>query len=118
MHFQPFACEIQEQCILSLAAVAVLVNAIQRLEHDHSITADHAHAQADFLVVGLALGGFVEDDVEEHVVAAQGAHNFARAVELHFDALVEVLWRRILVSHLYHSCFWASWGHRIAVWAL
>ena len=75
-----------------LAAVAVVgVDAIQRLEHDHGVAADHAHSQADFLVVGLALGGFVEDDVEEDVVAAQRAHDFARAVELHFDALVEVL---------------------------
>jgi hypothetical protein len=75
-----------------LAAVAVVgVDAIQRLEHDHGVAADHTHSQADFLVVGLALGGFVEDDVEEDVVATQRTHDFARAVELHFDALVEVL---------------------------
>ena len=75
-----------------LAAVAVVgVDAVQRLEHDDGVAADHAHAQADLLIVGLALGGFVEDDVEEDVVAAQRAHDFARAVELHFDALVEVL---------------------------
>ena len=79
------------RCIL--AAVAVVgVDAVQRLEHDDGVAADHAHAQADFLVVGLALGRFVEDDVEEDVVAAQRAHDFARAVELHFDALVEVLY--------------------------
>lgn len=70
---------------------SIRINPIQRLEHDHSIPADHTHSQADFLVVGFALGGFVEDDVEEDVVAAQRAHDFARAVELHFDALVEVL---------------------------
>ena len=83
---------------LFLAAVAVVgVDAVQRLEHDDGVAADHAHAQADLLVVGLALGGFVEDDVEEDVVAAQRAHDFARAVELHFDALVEVLlvWRLV-----------------------
>jgi hypothetical protein len=75
------------------------VNAIQRLEHDDGVAADHAHSQADFLVVGLALGRFVEDDVEENVVAAQRAHDFTRAIELHFDALVEVLWReRLLVG--------------------
>jgi hypothetical protein len=67
------------------------VDAIQRLEHDDGVAADHAQSQADFLVVRLALGRFVEDDVEEDVVAAQRAHDFARAVELHFDALVEVL---------------------------
>jgi hypothetical protein len=74
--------------------VAVVgVDAVQRLEHDDGVAADHAHAQPDFLVVGLALGGFVKDDVEKDVVAAQRAHDFARAVELHFDALVEVLFR-------------------------
>jgi hypothetical protein len=77
---------------ISLAAMAFTrVNAIQRLEHDDGVAADHAHSQANFLVVGLALGRFVEDDVEEDVVAAQRTHDFARAVELHFDALVEVL---------------------------
>ena len=81
-----------------LAAVAVIrVNTVQRLEHDDGVAADHAHSQADFLVVGFALGGFVEDDVEEDVVAAQRAHDFARAVELHFDALVEVLCSQMLV---------------------
>lgn len=69
----------------------IRINPIQRLEHDHRIAANDAHAEADFLVVGLALGRFVEDDVEEDVVAAQRAHDFARSVELHFDALVEVL---------------------------
>lgn len=82
-----------------LAAVAVVgVDAVQRLEHDDGVAADHAHAQTDFLIVGLALGGFVQDDVEEDVVAAQRAHDFARAVELHFDALVEVLfWKLVLI---------------------
>jgi hypothetical protein len=67
--------------LLPLTAVAVArINAIQRLQHDDGVAADHAHAQAHFLVVGPALGRFVEDDVQEDVVAAQGAHDFARAV--------------------------------------
>lgn len=87
------------QFSLPLAAVAVVgIDAVQRLEHDDGIAADHTHAQADFLVVGFALGRFVEDDVEEDVVAAQRAHDFARAVELHFDALVEVLEKEVLVG--------------------
>jgi len=65
----------------SLAAVAVTrVNAIQRFQHDDCVAADHAHAQAHFLVVGPALGGFVQHNVQENVVAAQRAHDFARAV--------------------------------------
>lgn len=69
----------------------VRINAVQRLEHDDRVSADNTHAEARLLAAGLALGGLVEDDVEEDVVAAQGAHDFPRAVELHFDALVEVL---------------------------
>jgi hypothetical protein len=76
----------------ALTAVAVTrVDAIQRFQHDDGIPANHAHAQAHFLVVRSALGSLVQDDIQEDVVAAQGAHDFARAVELHFDALVEVL---------------------------
>lgn len=76
----------------SLPPTAVVrINAIQRLEHDDRVSADNTHAEARLFAAGLALGGLVEDDVEEDVVAAQGAHDFARAVELHFDALVEVL---------------------------
>lgn len=76
---------------LSPLPPSITVNAIQRLEHDDGVSPDDTHPQAHFLVVGPALGGFVEDDVEEDVVAAQRAHNLARAVQLHFDALVEVL---------------------------
>jgi hypothetical protein len=76
----------------ALTAVAVTrVDAIQRLQHDDGVSANHTHAEAHFLVVGSALGRLVQHDVQEDVVAAQRAHDFARAVQLHFDALVEVL---------------------------
>ena len=76
----------------ALTAVAVArVDAIQRFQHDDGVAANHAHAQAHFLVVRSALGSLVQDDVQEDVVAAQRAHDFARAVQLHFDALIEVL---------------------------
>jgi len=65
----------------ALTAVAVTrVDTIQRFQHDDGISANHAHAQAHFLVVGSALGSLVQDDVQEDVVAAQRAHDFARAV--------------------------------------
>lgn len=44
---------------LALPAVAIGINAIQRFQHDDRVPADHAHSQADFFVVGFALGGFV-----------------------------------------------------------
>ena len=79
----------------ALTAVAVTrIDAVQRFQHNNSVTTDHAHSQAHFLVVGSALGCLVQHNVEEDVVAAQRAHDFARAVQLHFDALVKVLYSR------------------------
>lgn len=79
----------------ALTAVAVTrIDAVQRFQHNNSVTTDHAHSQAHFLVVGSALGCLVQHNVQEDVVAAQRAHDFARAVQLHFDALVKVLFSR------------------------
>lgn len=89
------------------------MDTVQRLHHDDRVAADHAHAQWHAAAGGY-FRGFVEDDVEEdlrmyvsdrwfvhylgrrlvgtYVVAAEGAHDLARAVELDFDAFVEVLY--------------------------
>ena len=100
----------------------VPIDPIQRLHHHHRVAADHAHAQARLLVVGLALGRFVEHEVEKdleggeaqtpqgqsplrrevsprkavggtNIEAPQEANDFSRAVELDFDPFVEILGR-------------------------
>ena len=47
------------------------VDAVQRLEHDDGVAADHAHAQAHFFVVGLGFGRFVEDEIQKDLWKAR-----------------------------------------------
>lgn len=106
---------IQNAPSIPRATPPIITNPIQRLHHNHRISANYTHSQPDFFVVGFAFRGFVEHDVQEdlgilmevsevvlerergsfvgmsHVVAAEGAHDFAGAIELDFNALVEVL---------------------------
>lgn len=51
----------------------------------------HDHAQPDLLSAILLLDGLVQDDVQEHVVAAQNTNDLTAAVELYEQSLVEVL---------------------------
>lgn len=50
---------------LSSSATVIAVDPVEGFHHDHRVSTDHAHAQPHLFVVRLALGGFVEDDVEE-----------------------------------------------------
>jgi hypothetical protein len=45
--------------------VVVISNAIERLQHDDGVAADHTHSNSDFFSVGARFGSFVEDDIEE-----------------------------------------------------
>lgn len=71
----------------------VPTNPLQRLQHHNRIPSNNHHSQRNFLAAFLFFHSVVEDNVQEDVVAAQGAHDFARAVELDEEAFVEVLYR-------------------------
>lgn len=66
-------------------------NSLQRLQHHNRIASNNHHPQRNLLASFLLLYSVVEDNVQEDVIAAQGAHDFARAVELDEEAFVEVL---------------------------
>lgn len=51
----------------------------------------HHHAEADFLTPVLLFDRLVQNNIQEDIVAAEDADDLAAAVELHKQALVEVL---------------------------
>lgn len=59
-----FTCGLSSTALVPPTITApTAINAIKGLEHDDRVAADHAHAQAHFLVVCFALGRLVQDDV-------------------------------------------------------
>lgn len=50
---------------LSRTTLVIISYPVERLHHDNRVPSDDTHAQSDLLVVWLAFGGFVEDNVQE-----------------------------------------------------
>lgn len=69
---------------------------VSYLQHDHRISTNDYGANVVLFTAVALLDRIVQNNIQEYIVAAKDADDFARAVELHEEALVEVLFEKEL----------------------